>query len=283
MNIAGKTALVTGGAGGIGFELCKLMAADGYDLVIVDMNKIGMSRVSRELREQFGTRVTTIHKDLSDSLAAREISDELDARGLEIDILVNNAGYGLQGAFVEISLADQLKMIQVNVSTVVALTGFLLPRMLRRGEGAILNVASIAAFQAGPYMAAYFASKAFVLSFTEALAKELETTQIAVTSLCPPPTDTGFAERANAEKSIAFRPGVMMDCQGVAREAWRGLKAKRVVVLPGLGNKLLIMASRFVPRSMPVAVAGLLNKGRRSGKPPRSRVSQVMEWLPIKS
>lgn len=283
MNILGKTALVTGGAGGIGFELCKLMAEDGYNLVIVDMNKAGMNRVAEEIEGRFGIRVTTIVKDLSNPDAAREICDELDARGLEIDLLVNNAGYGLQGAFIEISLADQLKMIQVNVSAVVALTGFLLPRMLRRGGGAILNVASIAAFQAGPYMAAYFASKAFVLSFTEALAKELENTPITVTSLCPPPTDTGFAERANAEKSVAFRRGVMMNCQDVAREAWKGLKAKRVVVLPGLGNKFVIMASRFLPRSTPVAVAGVLNKGRRSGKPPQSRVSQVMEWLPIKS
>lgn len=283
MSILGKTALVTGGASGIGFELCKLMAADRYNIVIVDMNEIGMKRAAEELEERFGIKVTTMFKDLSNPNAASEICSELVSRGLEIDILVNNAGYGLQGAFVEISLADQLKMIQVNISAVVSLTGFLLPRMLNRNEGAILNVASIAAFQAGPYMAAYFASKAFVLSFTEALAKELENTPITITSLCPPPTDTGFAERARAEKSIAFRPEVMMNCQDVAREAWKGLKAKRVVVLPGLGNKLVIMASRFLPRSTAVAVAGALNKGRRSGKPPQSRVSRVMEWLPIKS
>lgn len=266
MNISRKTALVTGGAGGIGFELCKLIAEEGYKLVIVDVNEAGMNRAAKELDECFGTKVTTIVKDLSNDDAAKEICDELDLRGLKIDLLVNNAGYGLQGAFVDLSLRDQLKMIQVNVSTVVALTGYLLPQMLRRGNGAILNVASIASFQAGPYMAAYYASKAFVLSFSEALAKELEHSGVTVTSLCPPPTNTGFAYRANAENAIAFVPGIMMNPQVVAKEGLKGLKAKRFIVLPGIGNQFVIAASRFLPRMIPIAVAGALNKERSDGK-----------------
>lgn len=257
-----RTALVTGSAGGIGFELCKLIANDGYDLVMVDMNEMGLNRAARQIESEFGVKVQTICKDLSKTDTPREIADELKARNIETDLLVNNAGFGLSGSFVDIALEPQLNMIQVNISAVVSLTRLLLPGMLKRKDASILNVASIAAFQPGPYMAAYFASKAFVLSWSEGLAKELEGSNVSVTVLCPPPTDTGFARRANSGSSIAFQKNVMATPEMVAKEAWRGLKTKKVIVLPSLLNKVAVFASRFAPRATVTAVAGMMNRQR---------------------
>ena len=269
-----RTALVTGGAGGIGFELCKLIAADGYNLVLVDMNEMGLNRAARQLENEFAVKVQTICKDLSDPRAPREIVRELDLRGVQTDLLVNNAGFGLSGSFVDIALEPQLNMIQVNISAVVALTRLLLPGMLKRKDASILNVASIAAFQPGPYMAAYFASKAFVLSWSEGLAKELENTSVSVTALCPPPTDTGFAARANSGTSLAFQKQAMASPEQVAREAWRGLKNKKAIVLPTFINKFAVFTSRFLPRKTVTAVACMMNRQRtaeRSTSKPRPR------------
>ncbi len=260
-----KTALVTGGAGGIGFELCKLIAQEGYDIVMVDMNEVGMARAAAQLNDMAGIAVHTIVKDLSRQESAREIVAELEERGIAIDLLINNAGFGLTGRFVDIGLEAQLNMLHVNISAVVALTRLLLPGMLQRKSAAILNVASIAAFQPGPYMSAYFASKAFVLSWSESLGMELEGTGVTVTTLCPPPTDTGFARRAGAGTSIAFRKGLMATPEEVAREAWIGLKMKKVIVLPCLLNKVAVFTGRFLPRKAVTAIAGAMNRQRATG------------------
>ncbi|MBX3137472.1 SDR family oxidoreductase [Candidatus Obscuribacterales bacterium] len=265
-----RTALVTGGAGGIGFELCKLIAADGYDLVLVDMNEMGLNRAARQLETEFGVNVQTICKDLSDPKAPGEIVNELNQRCVETDLLVNNAGFGLSGSFVDIALEPQLNMIQVNIGAVISLTRLLLPGMLKRDGVAILNVASIAAFQPGPYMAAYFASKAFVLSWSEGLAKELEGSSVSVTALCPPPTNTGFAARANSGTSFAFQKRAMATPEEVARDAWRGVKNKKVIVLPTMMNKLAVFSSRFLPRKTVTAVAGLMNKQRTATAVPNT-------------
>lgn len=262
-----KTALITGGAGGIGFELCKLMAADGYDLVIVDMNELGMNRAANELTSTFGVKVQTIAKDLSKSEAPKEIVDELKERGLDIDLLVNNAGFGLSGRFVDISLEKQIDMLQVNINAVVALTRLLLPNMLlKRNDTAILNLASIAAFSPGPYMSAYFASKAFVLSWTEGLQQELEGSNVTVTALCPPPTDTGFARRAGSGTSVAFKKGVMASPEQVAQEAWSGLKTRKAIVLPGMFNRFAVFTSRFLPRKVVASASGFMNRHREATK-----------------
>lgn len=266
-----KTALVTGGAGGIGFELSKLIAADGYNLVLVDIDEMGMARASRALETAYGIKVLSISKDLSHKDAAREIVDELARREVLIDVLINNAGFGLSGRFVDIGLEAQLNMIQVNISSVVALTRLLLPGMLKRKQARILNVASIAAFQPGPYMAAYFASKAFVLSWSEGLAKELEGTGVTVTTLCPPPTDTGFALRANSGSSLAFQKNVMATPQAVARDAWQGLNQNKVIVLPCILNKVAVFTQRFLPRSTVTALAGMMNRQRTNDGARRPR------------
>ena len=255
-----NTALVTGGASGIGFEFCKLLAKDGHDLVLVDMNEVGMIRAADELRTEYGVKVKIVYKDLSDPNAAKEIYEKLEALDIKINTLVNNAGFGLTGRFTDLELDEQLQMMQVNMNAVVSLTSYFLPELLKQRQASILNLASIAAFQAGPYMATYFASKAFVLSFSEALASELEGTSVSVTSVCPGPTDTGFASRAGAHGSIAFKPTSMMHVVDVAKEAYSAMKANRTVIIPGVTNKLAILASRFVPRTTVTAVAGLMNK-----------------------
>ncbi len=267
--VRSRTALITGAASGIGYELAKLFASDNCDLVLVDKDQVGLARVAQELSRTYGISSYTLVKDLSSKHAPLEIYEELTSEGLELDVLVNNAGYGLSGEFREINLEDQLNMIQVNISAVVALTGYLLPQLLKRDSAAILNVASIAAFQAGPYMSTYFASKAFVLSFSEALAQELAGTTVSVTSVCPPPTNTGFAARAGAQGSFAFNQHFMMSVKDVAKEAYDGLKVKRVIVLPGATTKLAVMLSRFIPRSVPISIAGFVNK-RRHGAVPES-------------
>ena len=272
---ATKTALVTGG------ELFKLIAKDGYNLVIVDMNEVGMNRAAHKLQTEYGVNVQTISKDLSKAESPREIVQELFSRGIEIDILVNNAGYGLSGHFAEMSLEKQLNMLHVNIDTVVSLTSLLLPGMLKREGAKVLNLASIAAFQPGPYMASYFASKSFVLSWTEALAKELEGTNVTVTALCPPPTDTGFASRAGSGSSIAFKKGVMAGPEQVAREAWEGLKREKVIVLPGWFNRFSVFVSRFLPRATVAGCAGVMNKQRSTQgamvRQPRATIEVCMQ------
>lgn len=273
-----RTALVTGSAGGIGFELCKLIAADGYDLVMVDMNEMGLSRAARQLESDYGVKVQTICKDLSDPNAPREIVNELKLRAVETDVLVNNAGFGLSGKFVEIPLEQQLNMLQVNINAVVSLTRLLLPSMLKRKNASILNVASIAAFQPGPFMAAYFASKAFVLSWTEGLALELEGTSVSVTALCPPPTNTGFAARANSGTSIAFQKYSMATPEEVAMDAWRGVKNKKVIVLPTLINKVVVFSNRFLPRRTVTVLAGMMNKQRTPNTVAKARPRPTSEF-----
>ena len=254
-----NTALITGGAGGIGFELCRLMAEDRYDIVLVDMNKIGMERAKNELESSYGIKVTTMYKDLADPNAAKEIFEEVDSSGIEVNLLVNNAGFGMSGRFVEMDLDEQLKMLQVNINAVVSLTSYFLPKLLEQESASIMNVASIGAFAAGPFMATYFASKAFVLSFSEALDMELDGSNVSVTGLCPGPTDTGFATRAGANNSLAFRY-TMTSVEYVAREAYQGMKAKRTVVVPGPAAKFIAFSARFVPRKTSVTFAKVVNK-----------------------
>ena len=279
--VGSTTALVTGAAGGIGYELSKLFASDGNNLVLVDMDQVGIARVAGELAKTYGIEVHTITKDLSDINAPLEICQEIDELGIDIDVLVNNAGYGLAGEFSEIDLEKQLNMIQVNVSAVVSLTGHLLPKLMKRENAAIMNVASIAAFAPGPYMSTYFASKAFVLSFSEGLSKELEGTNVSVTTLCPPPTATNFAARAGAKRTIAFKDKALMKVTDVARHAYEGMKEKRVVVLPGIAGKFIVLINRFVPRSVPRTFTAILNKGRSA--PAEKAVRQTIETpLPLR-
>ncbi|MEW4305780.1 SDR family NAD(P)-dependent oxidoreductase [Rossellomorea marisflavi] len=240
-----QTALITGASSGIGLELAKLFAKDGYDLVLVARSEGKLNQLKGELEEQYGIRGTVIAMDLGKPEEAYRLKEEL--KGVEIDVLLNNAGFGLYGAFDETDLEDELSMIDINIKALTALTKLFLPEMKERGRGRIMNVASSAAFQPGPLMAVYYATKSYVLSLTEALENELKGSGVTVTALCPGPTETGFKSRANLGESKLFKSGVM-DVQTVARIGYDGLMRGKTIVILGFKNKLLANSIRFIPR-----------------------------------
>jgi len=246
----GTTALVTGASSGIGYELAKLFARDGYGLVLVARDRQRLVRTADEFNRSFGIDVRIIAKDLSSPTAAEEILKELQQSSVRIDVLVNNAGYGVYGPFAETDSAEELGMIQTNLVSLTQLTKELLTPMVKRGSGKILNVASTAAFQPGPLMAVYYASKAYLLSFSEALANELQGSGVTVTVLCPGPTVTEFQKRARMERSKHFSWAGPLNADRVARIGYRGMMKGKTVVIPGLINKLLAFSVRFSPRKM---------------------------------
>jgi short-subunit dehydrogenase len=256
-----KTALVTGATSGIGLELTKILATKGYNLVLVARDEQRLSRLVADLpkNRDFSTKV--IATDLSASGNAERLYQQLRQQGIGIDLLVNNAGFGLTGPFVETDLRHEAEMIQLNIVSLVVLTKLVAREMLQRKHGKILNVASTAAFQPGPFMAIYYASKAFVLSCSEALAEELEDTGVTITALCPGPTATEFAKRSGAEGSKLFANGAfpVMKAKTVAEIAYRGMMKGRRVVIPGLMNRIGVQALRFSPRRLVTKLTRFLN------------------------
>jgi uncharacterized protein len=244
-----KNVLITGASSGIGYELTRLFARDGYNLVLVARNQKQLLRIADELQEKYNISAKVIAKDLATVTSSEEIFTELQQESIEIDILVNNAGFATYGLFAATGLDAELQMMQVNMITLTHLTWLFLPDMFKKHEGKILNVASTAGFQPGPLMAVYYATKAYVLSFSEALANELRGTGVNVTALCPGATASHFQETAKMEDSKLFR-GNVMDAQAVARAGYRGVMTNKTVVIPGLRNKILIETGRFAPRKM---------------------------------
>jgi len=245
-----KTALITGATSGIGYELSKLFAQDGYNLVINARHEQDLNEVADELEEAFGISIAVIAKDLSEPGAPDEIFLSLQDQSIKIDALVNNAGFGLYGSFAETDLSTEQAMMQVNMVALTHMTKLFLGHMLEQNEGGILNVASIASFQPGPMMAVYYASKAYVLSFSEALSSELSGSSVTVTALCPGPTATDFQERADLDTDRWLTLMKMMEAENVARAGYRALKKGRAVVVPGLMNKLIVFFERFIPRAL---------------------------------
>ncbi len=251
----GSAALVTGASSGIGWELAKLFAQDRRDLVLVARNRKKLERLARDLTAAFGVSVRVIVRDLADPKAPPQIFAELAQVKITIETLVNNAGFGVYGPFAKTDLSKELEMLEVNVKAVTQLTKLALPGMLERKSGHILNVASTAAFQPGPLMAVYYASKAYVLSFTEALANELEGSGVVVTALCPGPTETEFQKDAGLEETPLFTGPLVSDARSVAVAGYGGMKHGRRIVIPGFGNKLLAQSVRFTPRRLVTAIA----------------------------
>lgn len=253
-------ALVTGASAGIGVELARELARHGHDLVLAARRVEPMQALADELR-QAGTEATVIASDLSQPGAALALAEDIAGRGLATDVLVNNAGFGAAGRFARMDPGRLGEMLQVNIVALTELTRLLLPGMIARGHGRILLVASVAGFQPGPHMAAYFASKAYVLSLGEALAYELRGTGVTVTTLCPGATATEFFAIAGAEKSIMSRRlRRMMPAENVARLAYRGLAAGRRVVITGTMNRVTALAGRFAPRGIVLPVTERLMK-----------------------
>jgi len=260
MNSSRNTALITGASSGIGFEFAHLFARDGNDLVLVARTEDKLRDLASRLESQFGIAATVIATDLAKPNAAQEILVTLQVHEIEIDALVNNAGFGLGGPFVETDLVRELEMIQVNVVALTTLTKLLLPAMVSRRSGRILNVASTAAFQPGPLMAVYYATKAYVLSFSEAIADELRGTGVTVTALCPGPTETGFAAVASLESTRLFNITKPMTSRDVARVGYEAMKSGKRVVIPGMRNKLLTQSIRVTPRRMVTTIVRKLQE-----------------------
>lgn len=251
----GQTALVTGASGGIGLELARLFATDGYDLILVARSAEVLADQAAALAEEFSVEVEAIAMDLSRAGAGAELVKVLDARGLSADVLVNSAGFGASGLFAESALADQLAMMDLNMRALVELTGLLLPRMRKAGRGGILNVGSTGSFQPVPLEAVYCATKAFVLSFSEALSNEVRDTGVTVTCLCPGPTATGFAARAGVATSAMFRKGNAMAARRCAELGYRAFRRGKRLAIAGLKNALQVFVLRFVPRGMILGIA----------------------------
>jgi short-subunit dehydrogenase len=245
-----KTVLITGAANGIGYQLAYIFAQNNYNMVLVDKNSDKLAEMLDIFPEKFHVHVRTIVKDLSESTAPTEIYLELQQANIKIDVLVNNAGFGTYGKFAETSLDEELKMLQVNLVCLTHLTKLFLQDMVAQGHGKILNVASVAAFQPGPLMAVYFATKAYVLSFSEAIANELEGTGVSITALCPGPTATQFQRTAKMENSKIAYVKTLMDTQTVALMGYQGLMENKTIVIPGIKNKILAESIRFTPRKL---------------------------------
>jgi short-subunit dehydrogenase len=241
--------LVTGGSVGIGAALAQVFAEHGHDLILVARTREKLDARARDLQQTYKVQVTCIAEDLADSAGARRLFDAVTELGLEVHNLVNNAGVGLYGKFGTTDLEAERRMIQLNATSPVELTKRFLPAMVARGRGRILNVASTAAFVPGPWMSIYYATKAFLLSFSQAVGYELAPNGITVTALCPGPTESEFKVRAGSKRSRLFEAFVM-DAPTVARAGYDGLMKGKAVVVPGLRNKLIPVAVRFIPRPM---------------------------------
>jgi uncharacterized protein len=243
-----ETTLITGASSGIGLHLAKEFASHGHPLVLVAPVESELKQIASELEDQHGISVRVIAKDLEQPQAAEEIFNQLASEGVEIEILVNDAGHGQKGKFWDISVERDLSILRLNVEAVLRLTKLFLEPMIQRKRGRILNVASIAGFEPGPLLSVYHASKAFVLSWSEALATELKdnNTGVTLTALCPGPTDTDFFPKADMVGTTAFQKGNLMAPQPVAEAGYKGVMDGERIVVPGAANKALVFSRRFL-------------------------------------
>lgn len=255
-----KTALITGASFGIGYELAKIFAREKFNLILVARNLDKLNQLKAKINNS-EIQIITIQKDLTNPLAPQELFDHIKQLNLNVDILVNNAGFGLLGPFIELDLKTQLEMIQLNITSLVHLTYLFLPQMIERKNGKIMNVASTAAFQPGPNMAIYYATKAFVLSFSEALYAELKPKGITVSALCPGPTKTEFQKRARMENINLERSKLLpyMSAEKVAQVGFDGLVKGKRVIIPGFLNKLGTKLVKLFPKSFVLAVIKKFN------------------------
>lgn len=260
VNGSAGRALITGASAGIGRELAKAFALRGYDLVLLSRDREALIGFARELMATYGVNVSALPADLAKPDAATAIFEAMEGDGYVVDVLVNNAGVLSEGDFVEVGLGEQLRLIQINIVALTALTRLFLPGMKRRRRGRILNVASIGAFMPLPKLAIYGASKAYVLSFTEALAEELRGSGVTATALCPGLTDTSMLRNS---KLVAPIPAAfIMSAQETAERGCEACLAGEVVVVPGLANYALTSSSQILPRSLVRAIGGAINVGR---------------------
>ncbi|MFN7593222.1 MAG: SDR family NAD(P)-dependent oxidoreductase, partial [Bacteroidota bacterium] len=243
---------------GIGLELAKVHASKGGNLVLVARNKAKLDELKAELERQYKITVYTIGKDLSLPHAAQEVYDEIKSQQIQIDYLVNNAGFGDFGMFVETDWNKELQMINLNITTLTHFTKLYVRDMVKRGSGKILNVASTAAFQSGPTMAVYYATKAYVLSFSEALDNEVSNKGVSVTTLCPGPTESGFQAAAAMEESNLVKGKKLPSSREVAEYGYASMMKGKTVAIHGMMNYLMANSVRFLPRALVVKVTRMI-------------------------
>ena len=245
-----KTALITGASGGLGLSFVNLFAKDGYDLVLVARNGNRLEEIKKEIEEKYNIKATVVAKDLCTPDGAQQVYDATKQAGIKVDVLVNNAGFGDFGEFYKSDINKQVKMIDLNCTALMSLCHLYLPDMLEQKNGNILNVDSIAAFQAGPLMSVYYATKAFVLSFSQALTRELKGTGVKVTCLCPGPIRTNFDNAADLGESGLFKNLKVWNPDDVAKFGYKKMQKGKSLCVCGFVNKLIVFANRLAPRCL---------------------------------
>ena len=255
-----RTALVTGASAGLGKELASLLSKDGHDVVLVARSKSKLETLADDLAKTHGMKAHVVAADLSDPAAPAAIFEETKKRGIAVDILVNNAGFGTNGAFLDLDLDREVQMVEVNVSAIVKLTHHFARLMRERGFGRVMNIASTAGFQPGPFMATYYASKSFVVMFSEALAFELAGSGVTVTCYCPGATATEFASTAGNDKTRLFQRSGVAEAKDVALHAYRAMMRGQVLSVHGALNRIGVESVRFAPRALIRSIAAGLNK-----------------------
>jgi short-subunit dehydrogenase len=255
-----KTALITGASTGIGHELSKIFAKKGYDLVLVARDGQRLAKIATKLESQYGITATTMAKDLSQPSAPGDIYNTVVDEKIGIDVLVNNAGSGHYGRFIDTDLRKIQDEIQLNITTLTTLCRLFGADMVKKGAGSILNVSSTAAFQPGPLMGNYYASKGYVLMLSEALNYELKGDGVTITVLCPGPTQTEFFKRSNMTETNLARGPWVMSAADVAQAGFDGLMKGKTIVIPGMINKLIVFLIRFTPRRLAPAIVSFLHK-----------------------
>lgn len=256
--MAKETVLITGASSGLGMELAKLFAADGSDLVLVARREERLQELAEELKSENDIEVHVLPKDLSKKSAPKEIFSHLKKEKIQIDVVVNNAGFGNKGHIADLGIDLQLDMIQVNLVALTHLTRLFIPGIIERGYGGILNVGSLAGFQPGPNLAVYFATKAYVLSFTEALAEEISNPNIKISCLAPGPVKTEFGEKSDLEDSLLFKVS-LMEMEPVVKAGYAGFRRGQTVVIPGFKQQIVPFLNRFTPRLLVRKIAKKLN------------------------
>ncbi|WP_161882748.1 SDR family NAD(P)-dependent oxidoreductase [Deinococcus alpinitundrae] len=249
------TALVTGASGGIGEAFVRQLAARGVHLILVARSADKLEALAAQMRAAHGIQASVMVQDLTLPGAAGQLQERVSAAGLTVDFLINNAGFASYGEFYQLPLEHELEMLQVNIVALTELTHRFLPGMVQRGRGRVLNVSSTAAFMPGPLMAVYYASKAYVLSFSEALSEELRGTGVQVTALCPGPVASGFQQRAQMEDSKLLTSSSpllapILSAEAVAREGLQAMFAGQAVKVVGRLNKLQTLTPRWMPRAV---------------------------------
>jgi len=258
-----KTALITGASGGIGYEFAKLLAQDGYNLVLIARSEDKFYEIKQEFREKFSVKVMVIPVDLTIPQVSGEIFHELEKKDIKVDVLINNAGFGHFGEFQGSDLGKDAQMIQLNIVVLTHLTKLFLKGMIERGGGKILNVASVAAFLPGPLMSVYYATKAYVLSFSEAVSNETKGTGVTVTALCPGPTETGFQTASQLNDSQSLKNRKLPSAAEVAKYGYKAMLNGDVVAVPGVMNKIFVQLVKFLPRT---TVTELVRAHHKSGR-----------------